>query len=1105
MDCLKLLTQNFFAPRTYSAQRRRAGAFFSAALLLACLLPCVAASAQQYGQEFYSGMRWRLVGPFRAGRVTAVAGVAGHPSVYYMATPGGGVWKTTDGGEVWKPIFDEARVASIGALALAPSNPDVVYVGTGEQTEGQGVYRSNDGGRTWANVGLKETHYISSIIIDPRDPDTVLVGAFGDDGPWSDFPASRDRGVYKTTDGGRTWKQVLFAGDRVAVADMCAAPGDARVVYATTWTRQFTAEGRRGGGEDAQIYKSTDEGSTWQPLSGKGLPESRRGRIGVAVAPGDRRVYAVMNQGFFRSDDAGETWTQITKDPRVVGSWYFSRTYADPRNADVVYVMQTTTYRSTDGGKTFEAFKGGPSGEDEHVLWISPDDTRRMILGSDQGATVSVDGGESWSIWYNQPTGQFYHVVTDNQFPYFAYAAQQDSGSVAVPNRSDYGQITFRDWFSTGAFESGYIAPDPSDPNNVYSIGWYGSVLRLDRRTGQTSTVFVPGPKYRYTWETPLAFSPVDKKTLYLGMQQLLASTDGAQTWREISPDLTVKDSAQPPQKVSSFSPQKAASSSSRQVASVSRGGHAENSEEGEDDEGARQGQGRGVIEMIEPSAARGGEVWVGTSTCLVQLTRDGGATWAAVTPPEAPAQCRFTNIEASPTDPDTAYAVASVRNDLHPYVFRTRDAGKTWQKITTGMRERAVASAVREDPARKGLLYAGTDDGVYVSFDGGDHWQTLQLNLPTTPVRDLNVHGDDLVVATYGRGLWILDDLSPLRQLDARVAAADVNLFRPDAAVRARWDNWQETPLSAETPAGQNPPDGAIIYYYLKSPARGEVTLEIRDARGQTLRRYTSTAPSTEMPPANVPEYWFAPPDVLSTKVGLNRFVWDLRLPDPLTLPYGFYGQLLSYTEYTLPDHAVPGQTPRHQPPGPLVAPGSYEVVLTVDGQTYRQPLVVRPDPRVRATQSDLEAQLALAERIGDMMRASYEAHNGVASLAAELYGRMKALSSNPNAKDASDAAAALMKELFEVSEGANNSPGFGPVNRDLARYLSMVESGDVRPAESASVAVADSCDSLAKAITSLRKINEESLPALNKLLAKYNLSPLRAPSVPADVRCGG
>lgn len=1077
--------------RFFSPWRRRCASSLRLLLLLCCVLAaCGVTSAQQYGVDTYSGMRWRLAGPFRAGRVTAVAGLPGRTDIYYMATPGGGVWKTTDGGVVWKPIFDDARVASIGALALAPSNPEIIYVGTGEQTEGDGVYRSTDGGATWANVGLKETHYISSIIVDPRDPDVVLVGAFGDFGPWGDFPASKERGIYKTTDGGKSWKQVLFAGERIGVADMCAAPNDSRVVYATTWTRTF-GPGGRGSGDDAQIFKSSDEGSTWQPLSGKGLPENHRGRIGVAVAPGDARVYAIMNQGFFRSDDAGDSWTQVTKDPRVVGNWYFSRTFADPKNADVVYVMQTTMYRSTDGGKTFEAFKGGPSGEDEHVLWIAPDDSRRMILGSDQGATVSLDGGESWSIWYNQPTGQFYHVITDNQFPYYNYASQQDSGSVVVPNRSDYGQITFRDWFSTGSFESGYIAPDPADPNNVYSIGWYGSVLRLDRRTGQLSTVFVPGPKYRYTWETPLAFSPADRKTLYVGMQKVLATTDGARTWREISPDLTTADPSQPSEKVASFS---------------RRGGHAENAveDDADADEDAPQQQGRGVIEMIAPSAARGGEIWVGTSTCLVQLTRDGGATWQNVTPSDAPKQCRFSNIEASPTDADTAYAVANVRDDIHPYIFRTRDAGKTWQKITDGMRERTVACAVREDPARKGLMYAGTNDGAYVSFDGGDHWQTLQLNLPTTPVRDLTVHGDDLVIATYGRGLWILDDLSPLRQLDAKTAASDAHLFAPERTLRVRWDNWQETPLSAETPAGQNPPDGAIIYYYLKSPARGEVTLEIRDAGGNVVRRFTSAAQAESDAPANVPEYWFAPPDVLPSKTGLNRFVWDLRLPDPLTLPYGFYGQLLSYTEYTMPDHAVPGQTPRHQPPGPLVAPGNYEVVLTVGGKTYTQPLVVAPDPRLRVTPQDLAAQLELARRMSDMMRASYEAYNGVAALRAALAGRLKSLSGDTQAKDAGDAAVALLKELDEVSDGTSTASGFGPVNRDLARLMTMVESGDMSPAQTARDAAAESCESLEKAAAHWRKINAESVPALNELLKRHNLAPLPVVAPTAQTACG-
>lgn len=1074
MACLKSFA------RLFSNPRRHAGATLRLAILLACSLSAGGATAlaQQYDPNLYSGMRWRLIGPHRAGRVTAVAGIAGRPAVYYMATPGGGVWKTTDGGQVWKPIFDDARVASIGALALAPSNPEIIYVGTGEQTEGDGVYKSADGGATWTNVGLRETHYITSIIVDPRDPNVVLVGAFGDQTP------SQARGVFKTTDGGKSWKQVFFPGDRTSIADMCAAPGDSRTLYAATWPIRF------GPGEqqpESQIFKSTDEGATWQPLSGAGLPEKSRGRIGVVVAPGDRRVYAIMNQGFFRSDDAGESWKQITNDPRVVGSGYFSRVFVDPKNADVVYVMQTSMYRSTDGGKTFEAYKGAPSGEDEHVLWIAPDDPQRMILGSDQGATVSLDGGQTWSIWYNQPTGQFYHVITDDQFPYYAYASQQDSGSVAVPVRSDFGQITFRDWFSTGAFESGYIAPDLSNPNLIYSIGWYGSVLRMDRTTGQISTVFIPGPKYRYTWETPLVFSPSDRKTLYVGMQHVLKTSDGAATWQEISPDLTQTAKAQLTEKP---------------AAQLARAGHAEAEEEGE---GGQQRSEQGVILSITPSALQAGEIWVGTSSSQVQLTRDGGATWRNVAPPEMPANSRVSLIEASPLDAETAYAVASARNDLHPYIYRTRDGGKTWQKIVAGLPERGVAHVVREDPARKGLAYAGTDNGAYVSFDGGDHWQPLQLNLPTSPVRDLTVHGSDLVAATYGRGLWILDDLSPLRQLDAKVSAAPAYLFRPATALRVRWDNWQETPLSVETPAGENPPDGAVIDYYLKSPSTKEITLEIRDGRGNTVRRYSSTPPPKDDTPGNAPDYWFAPPEVLPMKAGLNRFVWNLRLPDPLTLPYSFYGRHIDYIEYTLPDHAVPGQTPRRQPPGPLAAPGSYEVVLTVEGKTYTQPLVVRPDPRLRVSQADLDAQLDLAKKIVDVMAASYNAYNGLASLRAALAERRKSLSGNPQAKDATDAATALEKELEEIAEGTNAAPGFGSVNRDMARLITMVESGDMRPAETAGSAAGESCESLRKSLARWSKVNAESLPALNKLLKQNGLAPLPLITLAADAQCSG
>jgi photosystem II stability/assembly factor-like uncharacterized protein len=1072
--------------RLTTSLRRHAGAPWRVAVLSVCVLWAGngALGQQQYSPDFYSGMRWRLIGPHRAGRVTAVAGIPGRPAIYYMATPSGGVWKTTDGGQVWKPIFDDVHVASIGALVLAPSNPEIVYVGTGEQTEGNGVYKSTDGGATWTNIGLRETHYISSIIVDRRDPNVVLVGAFGDSVP------GQERGVFKTTDGGKTWSKVLFKDDRTGIADMCAAPGDAHVVYASTWMRQSDPNEKRPA-LDSQIFKSTDEGTTWQPLIGAGLPEASRGRIGVVAAPGDRRVYAIMNQGFFRSDDAGESWKKETNDPRVVGSGYFSRAFVDPRNADVVYVMQTTMYRSIDGGRTFEAYRGAPSGEDEHVLWIAPDDTQRMILGSDQGAIVSVDGGKSWSIWYNQPTGQFYHVITDEAFPYYTYASQQDSGSVVVPNRSDFGQITYREWFSTGAFESGYIAPDPANPNLIYSIGWYGSVLRMDRTTGQISTVFVPGPKYRYTWETPLVFSPVDPKTLYVGMQHVLRTNDGALTWQEISPDLT----------------EKAAPHVAEQPTQPARAGRVEHEAghaEHEEDDEPPQAPGQGVIQAITPSAVLAGEIWVGTSTGLVQLTRDGGATWSNVTPPEMPEKARVSRIEASPLDAQTAYAVASVRNDLHPYIYRTRDAGKTWQKIVNGLSERGAANVARVDPARKGLVYAGTDMGAYVSFDDGDHWQPLQLNLPTSPVRDLAVHGSDLVAATYGRALWILDDLSPLRQLDAKVSDAKTYLFRPETAVRVRWDNWQETPLSAETPAGQNPPDGAIIDYYLKSSPAKEITLEVRDEHGNTVQRFSSTSLPPDNRPRNAPDYWFAPPAVLTTKAGLNRFVWNLRFPHPPTLAYSFYGKRIDYIEYTLPDYSIPGQTPRDQPQGPLAVPGKYEVVLTVDGKTYRQPLVVNPDPRVHVSQADLEAQLDLAKRMSDWMATSYGAYEEASSLQTALAERQKSLAGNPQAKGAADAAAALDKELEEIKDGTNAAGGFGSVNRDLARFITMIETGDMRPTDTARTAAMESCESLKHAMVRWRKVNADGLSALDKQLKQYGLAPLPATRPAADVVCG-
>ncbi|MDX6498398.1 MAG: hypothetical protein QOG23_1658 [Blastocatellia bacterium] len=1006
----------------------------------------------QYSLESFSAMKWRLVGPHRAGRVTCVAGITGKPAIYYFGTPGGGVWKTTNGGRVWKPIFDDAHVASIGALALAPSNPDIIYVGTGEETVGKGMYKSTDAGKTWTNIGLKDERYISQIIVDPKSPDVVLVSAR------DYFGAGPARGIFKTTDGGKTWNRVFFKDEKTSVVEMAAAPDDPKLIYAATYNLQIDPDFRRALGSESLIYKSTDAGATWQLLSGTGLPETGRGTIGLAVAPttGGKRVYAIINSGLFRSDDGGANWYRSTKDPRITGSTFFGKIYVDPRNPDLVYVMQTSMYRSIDGGKSFESYKGAPSGEDQHVLWIDPADTERMILGSDQGAIVSVDGGHTWTDWFTQPTGQFYHVTTDKAFPYRLYAAQQDSGSVAVLSRSDFGQITYRDWFSTGAFESGYIAPDPLNSNLIYSVGWYGSVFRLDRTTGQIATVFGPGAKYRYTWETPLVFSPRDPKTMYLGMQYVMKTSDGAQTWQEISPDLTSKNPRPNDQ---------------------------------------------GVIEAISPSAAAPGEIWVGTSTGLVQLTRDDGAHWTNVTPGELPGRSEVRLIETSAVDPETAYVIAATFGDTHPNIFRTHDAGKSWQKIVNGLPDTAIARVVREDPERKGLVYAGTETGVYVSFDGGDHWQSLQFDLPTTSVRDLNVHGSDLVVATYGRGLWILDDLTPLRQVGAEMTSGNAYLFKPATAVRARWDNHPDTPLSADLPAGENPPDGAIIYYYQKHMAR--VTLEIRDPRGNVVSRYSNAFPALDNGLRNVPDYWFEKPAMLSNSEGLNRVVWNMQWPAPNTLTYNFRGRHIDYIEYTLPDHAIAGKTPMNQPPGPLVVPGTYEVILTVDSSTYRQPLVVQLDPRVHVSQADLEAQLDVARMIDAWMDSSYHSYNEVGALRTALAADQKALPANPQTKELSDALQALDKELSEIQDGTNTAPGFGAINRDVARFVTMIQSGDIRPAKSIIENATPSCVALQNDLARWRKINSETLPGVNQILKQNKLALLPVVVSDKDPRC--
>jgi photosystem II stability/assembly factor-like uncharacterized protein len=942
----------------------------------------------QVDTQALQSLHWRLIGSFRGGRVSAVAGVPGDPNTYYFGTPGGGIWKSTDAGRVWEPIFDKQRVASIGALAVAPSDSKIIYAGTGEQTPG--------------------------------------------------------KGVYKSTDGGKTWKQTLDKADSAGVFDMEVDPDNPRVLYASllipapelseSAPKSSNASSQVKPPEDTSvIYKSTDEGSTWTPLASKGLPETGRGRLGIAVAPRTlgKRLYAVMDQGFYRSDDGGVTFAKSTKDPRIEGNAYFSRIFVDTKNPDILYMAQTSLYRSTDGARTFEAFVGAPSGDDFHVLWIDPTNPRRMLLGVDQGAILSVDSGKTWSTWYNQPTGQYYHITTDNQFPYRTYAAQQDSGTQSVPSRSDNGEITGHDDTSVGGFEYCYIAPDPLHLQWIYSGGWFGSVVRYDSKTGQVATVFEKGNKYRAGQMPPLLFSPHDPHTLYFATQYVMKTTDDGKTWDEISPDLT---EWKPPT----------------------------------DAKPAPGAQRPASIEAFAISPIVASEMWVSTSNRLVQLTRDGGSHWQKVTPSGITEPSQLLYVEPSHFDAGEAFlTVGTSRQSVPAQILRTRDFGATWQSIINGLPAEESVLVVREDPVRQGLLYAGTISTIYVSFDDGDHWHPLTLNLPASQVTDIHVHGDDLAISTYGRGLWILDDIAPIRDLTPDLLADDVRLLPPVDAMRVRWDNWEDTPLPIETPSAKNPPDGVLIDYYLKSAHTGAVQIAIRDADGNLVRKFTGNISEPKLPPPNVPEYWFESSKSVDESAGLHRFVWDLRFDSPQALPASYYGPILQYTEYTLADHAIPHETPRQQPQGPLVVPGNYTVELTVDGKTYRQPLTVKLDPRVHASDQDLEIQSAQARRITAGMNVAYAEYKKVDALTTALDESKK------NAKPAPDTAE-LEKQIKAVAEGTHDLPGLGAVNRDLGRLLFGIESADQRPSAPQVQALEEQCNALDNVLALWKQLND-------------------------------
>jgi photosystem II stability/assembly factor-like uncharacterized protein len=942
-------------------------------LLAAALIP--AAAAQTIEPELYGGMRWRMIGPFRGGRTVAASGVRGQPNLFYVAANNGGVWTSDDYGRVWRPIFDHEPTGSIGALAVAPSDPRILYVGSGEGLQrpdlsvGDGIYKSTDAGQTWRHLGLRDGQQIASIIVDPQDANRVFIAVLG-----HPYGPNEERGVFRSLDGGETWQKVLYKDENTGAVDLAFDPANARTVYAALWAARqapweiddsFQVAG-------SGLFKSTDGGDTWQPLT-QGLPGAadHLGRIGIGIAPGDpQRIYALVdarNGGLYRSDDAGASWQRVNNDRRIWGRGSdFACVRVDPKDRDVLYVANISTYRSLDAGKTFTAIKGAPGGDDYHTIWINPDDPSIILLASDQGATISVNGGHTWSSWYNQPTSQFYHVITDNRFPYWVYGGQQESGSIGIASRSDYGEITFRDWHPVGVEEYGYVAPDPLDPNIIYG----GKVSRFNQATGEVQEVgpaVLRNPKYRFVRTMPLLFSPVDPHVLYLGSQTLLRTTDGGQHWESISPDLT-RPSYQIPASLGVFT-----------SADPQKGKH------------------RGVIYTIAPSYKDANVIWAGTDDGLIHVTRDGGKNWTNVTPPALTPWSKVSIMDASHFDTATAYAAINrIRlDDMHPHIWRTRDFGKTWQEITRGLPDNAPINTVREDPQRQGLLFAGSERAVYVSFNNGDDWLPLRLNMPATSIRDLTIHGDDLVAGTHGRSFWILDDISPLRQMSAAIAAADVHLFRPQTAMRIRWNENTDTPLPPEVPAGENPPDGAILYYYLKDPAR-LVTLEVLDAGGKLVRRYSSADQPPVDSDVNIPAYWIRPPQIPSAGRGMHRFVWDLRYAPPEARRHNY------------PIAAIDHNTPR-QPRGPIAVPGKYSVRLTVDGRGFTEPLTLAMDPRIKTPMAGLQQQFELAMQVvGLMARTDTPEH-------AQLNGQLARVLELIEGADAAPtpAMAATVKEL--------------------------------------------------------------------------------------------
>ena len=1010
------------------------------------------------GQGFSSILRWRNIGPFRGGRTRAAVGVPSQPNVFYCAQVNGGVFKTTDYGRTWQPIFDDQPTGSVGALAVSVSNPDIIYVGSGEGLHrpdlsvGDGIYKSTDAGKTWTHLGLRDGQQIAGIAVDPRNPDRVLAAVAG-----HPYGPNEERGIFLSINGGKTFEKTLYKDENTGGADVQIDPSNSETVYSSLWeAREGPWENGAWNGTNGGIFKSTDGGRTWKQLT-KDLPNDIvQANLAISASAPQKLIAAVATPDavkLFRSDDAGESWSVATTDIRPagrIGGGDLPLIRIDPQNPDIVYSASVVCWKSTDGGKTWDGWRGAPGGDDYQNVWINPTNSKVVLLGSDQGAIITVNGGATWSSWYNQSTAQLYHVSADNAFPYRLYSGQQESGSVGIVSRGPNGAITFRDWQPVAAEEYGYVTPDPLDPDIIYG----GKLTRYDRRSGQAQSILpkpFPSDDFRMVRTQPILFSPLDPHLLFFATNTLWQTRDGGQHWTQISPDLTRK-SFDVPVSVGKFRSQSTA-----------------------------QPRQRGVIYTVAPSPLDKNRIWIGTDDGLIHLTTDGGKKWTDVTPPQITPWQKISLMDAGSFDANTAYAAVNTLrlDDLRPHIYRTHDAGKTWQEIVRGIPGNENVNVVRGDPRRRGLLFAGTERAVYVSDDDGGNWQSLRLNMPATSVRDLILKDDDIAVATHGRGFWILDNITPLRQLQA--SDQETLLFKPQTALRVRWNFNTDTPLPPDEPVGENPPEGAMIDYRLSKNITGPVTLEIKDGKGNVLRHYASTDPIGPADPnLKIPHFWISPPQVLSDKPGLHRFFWDM------------HGEPLPGVDPEYPMTAIADKT-APQPTGPWVSPGNYTAVLTAGGKSVTQPLTVRMDPRVKTSTAELVKQYECSKALYEMRAALLPIGKSFEAVVAELSKAKERAGENP----VREQLGGLRKKLEEFADPAAVRSGESPKLDALSKVEKLfgdLQEVDAGPTPQAQAALADLQREMRSVMERWRAIPQD-IAALNSKLEAAGLEKVKFP----------